>query len=301
MPPIAVMTAIGLALLSGPSAFLFLWLTYKRTREASLRSLAFGMLGLVFVLMGNATEYLFVVLHRWDARVSFLILNEVFLSMVMTGAFLARFAHESTRTALTKRRRTTFWAFSVAFFFLVISLALFLHGPYAVDVSKGYLATTIFGAICQLYAVLVIIRNRKGLPAVYRFMPAFMTVLMVLGVVAVMNDVFHFGALLHGPEFPFSPVSFFLISVSIVFVSLKFLLGTREGTPAAGAIPDFALSDRESEIVPLIVEGLSNDDIASRLFISPHTVKNHVTSIFRKAGVTNRFELLKRISTGKAS
>ena len=80
MPPIAVLTAIGLALLSGPSAFLFLWLTYKRTREASLRSLAFGMLGLVFILMGNATEYLTVVLHRWDARVSFLILNEAFLS-----------------------------------------------------------------------------------------------------------------------------------------------------------------------------------------------------------------------------
>jgi len=301
MPPIAVMTAIGLALLSGPSAFLFLWLTYRRTREASLRSLAFGMLGLVFILMGNTTEYLTVVLHRWDARVSFLIMNEAFLSAVMTAAFLVRFAHESTRTALTKRRWTTFWAFSVAFFFLVISLALFLHGPNDVDVSKGYLATNVFGWMCQLYATLVIIRNRKGLPAEYRFMPIIMIMLMVLGVVSVMNDAFHFGALLHGPDFPFSPVFFFLINVSIVFLCLEFLLETREGVPASGAIPDFALSERESEIVPLIIEGLSNDEIASRLFISPHTVKNHVTSIFRKAGVTNRFELLKRISTGKAS
>lgn len=301
MPPIAVMTAIGLALLTGPSAFLFLWLTYKRTREASLRSLAFSMLGLVFILVGNATEYLSVVLHRWDARVSFLILNEVFLSTIMAAAFLVRFAHEGTRKTLTKRRWTTFWASSVVFFFLVISLSLFLHGPNDVDVSKGYLATNVFVSTCQLYATLVIIRNRKGLPAEYRFMPIFTIVLMVIGVVSVMNDVFHFGVLLHGPDFPFSPVFFFLVNVSIVFVCLKFLLGTREGAPATGAMPDFALSDRESEIVPLIIEGLSNDDIASRLFISPHTVKNHVTSIFRKARVANRFELLKRISTGKAS
>jgi DNA-binding CsgD family transcriptional regulator len=301
MPPTVVVTAIGLAFLSGPSAFLFLWLTYKRTGEAALRSLAFSIFGLVLVLIGNATEYLSVVLRRWDARVSFLILNEAFLATVMTGAFLARFAHETTRTALSKRLRTTFWVFSVVFFFLVISLPLFLHGPHDVDVSNGYLAATIFGVACQLYATVVVIRNRKGLPVVYHFMPAFMSVLMVIGVVSVMNDMFHFGALLHGPEFPLSPVFFFLINVSTVFVCLKFLLGAREDAPAARPIPDFALSDRESEIVPLIIEGLSNGDIASKLFISPHTVKNHVTSIFRKAGVTNRFELLKRISAGKAS
>ena len=78
MPPVAVMTVIGLALLSGPSAFLFLWLTYKRTGEVSLRTIAFSMLGLVFVLLGNATEYMLSnVLRHWDARVAFLILGDV--------------------------------------------------------------------------------------------------------------------------------------------------------------------------------------------------------------------------------
>jgi DNA-binding CsgD family transcriptional regulator len=301
MPPSVVFIAVGLAFLSGPSAFLFLWLTYKRTGETALRSLALSLLGLVLVMIGNATEYLSVVLHRWDARVSFLILNEAFLSTVMMGAFLGRFAHETTRTALSKRRRTAVWVFSVVFFFLVISLPLFLNGGHTVEVGKGYLAATIFGVMCQLYATIVVIRNRMGLPAVYHFMPAFMSVLMVLGVVSVGNDVFHFGALLHGPDFPFSPVFFFLINVLSIIVCIQYLLQTREDVPAARPVADFSLSDRESEIVPLIIEGLSNDDIASRLFISPHTVKNHVTSIFRKAGVTNRFELLKRISAGKAS
>lgn len=301
MPPSVVLIAIGIAFLSGPSAFLLLWLTYKRTGEVALRSLAFSLLGLVFVMIGNATEYLSVVLRRWDARVSFLILNEAFLATVMMGAFLARFAHETTRTALSKRLRTAFWVFSVVFFFMVISLTLFLNGGQTVDVGKGYLTVNLFGMGCLLYATTVVIRNRRGLPDVYRFMPMFMPILMVLGVVSVMNDVFHFGALLHGPEFPFSPVFFFLVNVVNVVVCIRFLLQAKEDAPAPPHIPDFSLSDRESEIVPLIVDGLSNEDIASKLFISPHTVKNHVTSIFRKAGVANRFELLKRISAGKAS
>lgn len=301
MPPRVVLTAIGLAFLSGPSAFLFLWLTYKRTGEVALRSLALSLLGLVFVMIGNTTEYLTVILNRWDARLSFLILNEAFLATVMMGAFLGRFVHEATRTALGKRLRTTFWLFSVAFFFLVISVTLFLHGSNDVDVGKGYLATNVFGMTCLLYATIVVIRHRKALPREYPFMPAAMSIFMVLGIVSIMNDAFHFGRLLHGPEFPFSPVFFFLVNVLNVLLCIRYLLKPKEDAPAARTAPDFALSDRESEIVPLIIDGLSNEDIASRLFISPHTVKNHVTSIFRKAGVTNRFELLKRISAGKAS
>ncbi len=301
MPPTVVLIAIGLAFLSGPSAFILLWLTYKKTGEAALQSLAFSMLGLMLVLICNATEYLTVVLRRWDARVSFLILNGEFLSTVMVGAFLARFAHESTRTALSKRLRTAFWVFSVVFFFLVISLTLFLNGGQAVDVGKGYLAANIFGMTCLLYATIVVIRNRKGLFPFYRFMPVFMSVLLVLGALSIMNDAFHFGALLHSPEFPFSPLFFFLVNVLNVITCLRFLMRAGKDAPDKRPLPEIDLSSRECEIVPLIIEGLSNDDIASRLFISPHTVKNHVTSIFRKAGVTNRFELLKRISAGKAS
>jgi DNA-binding CsgD family transcriptional regulator len=301
MPPSVVLIAIAIAFLSGPSAFLLLWLTYKRTGETALRSLAFSMLGLVFIMIGNAAEYLTVILHRWDARVSFLILNEAFLATVIMGAFLARFAHETTRTSVDKRLRTIFWLVSVVSFFLGISLSLFLNGGQAVDVGKGYLTANIFGMGCLLYATIVVIRNRKALLDVYSFMPVFMSILLGLGVVSIMNDTFHFGRLLHSPEFPFSPLFFFLISVLNVYTCIKYLLRPKEDAPVAGPVPDFALSGRESEIVPLIIEGLSNDDIASRLFISRHTVKNHVTSIFRKAGVTNRFELLKRISAGKAS
>jgi len=54
--------------------------------------------------------------------------------------------------------------------------------------------------------------------------------------------------------------------------------------------PDYGLTDRELEVLALIVEGLSNPEIGDRLVIGLSTVKTHVSSIFAKLGVSNRVE-----------
>jgi len=52
------------------------------------------------------------------------------------------------------------------------------------------------------------------------------------------------------------------------------------------------LSKREQEVVHLVAEGLTNRQIADRLKISPHTVKNYLFKIFDKLGTSNRLELV---------
>jgi DNA-binding NarL/FixJ family response regulator len=54
------------------------------------------------------------------------------------------------------------------------------------------------------------------------------------------------------------------------------------------------LSGREREVVGLIAAGATNREIAQRLYLSPHTVKEHTSSIYRKLGVRNRAEAVKR-------
>jgi DNA-binding CsgD family transcriptional regulator len=57
----------------------------------------------------------------------------------------------------------------------------------------------------------------------------------------------------------------------------------------------YALSDREIEVAHLVLQGLSTDEMAAALFLSPHTVQQHLKAIFQKTDVHSRRELVARI------
>lgn len=50
------------------------------------------------------------------------------------------------------------------------------------------------------------------------------------------------------------------------------------------------LSDRECEVLRLIVEGQTNQEIASYLYLSTNTVKSHIRNIFNKMGTNHRVQ-----------
>jgi DNA-binding CsgD family transcriptional regulator len=54
------------------------------------------------------------------------------------------------------------------------------------------------------------------------------------------------------------------------------------------------LSNRESEVVELIITGLSNKEVATKLFVTEKTVKFHLTNIYKKTSVKSRTMLTAR-------
>jgi len=96
------------------------------------------------------------------------------------------------------------------------------------------------------------------------------------------------------------PVALFAANAAPLWVLRRFLVrnfppvlpGVFEGPSAERFLLEFQISSREGEILALLLKGKSNQQIEAELFISPHTVRNHVHNIYKKLGVSSRLHLL---------
>ena len=85
-------------------------------------------------------------------------------------------------------------------------------------------------------------------------------------------------------------------------VARRLLEQVRTGNGRGSGVPDSiaaALSAREVEVLLLLDENLTTEEIAKRLFISEHTVRTHVKSLLRKLGVSSRREALRQLAVAR--
>lgn len=74
------------------------------------------------------------------------------------------------------------------------------------------------------------------------------------------------------------------------------LNASQSGRPASARV-GVHLSDRERQILDSVADGYRVATIARNLFISPSTVRNHLSAIFKKLGVANQAELAERLKS----
>ncbi len=60
--------------------------------------------------------------------------------------------------------------------------------------------------------------------------------------------------------------------------------------PTKSTQPEPLLTEREREVLGLIAAGSTNAEIAAQLYLSPHTIKEHTSALYRKLGARNRAE-----------
>ena len=93
--------------------------------------------------------------------------------------------------------------------------------------------------------------------------------------------------------------SLFYLIWNIIFIKLAYpyAITSRPTQHAVQAfVEQYRLTEREQDIVSLLLNGLSNKDIARSLYIEESTVKRHIQNIFQKTGAKSRFDLIQSIS-----
>lgn len=101
------------------------------------------------------------------------------------------------------------------------------------------------------------------------------------------------------------PMATFLIHLPPLFILRRTLGSYYQSRPLLGTNPEqvsaalarYHISEREAEIVRLLVQGRSYRDIEEELFISLKTVKTHVYNIYKKMGIKSRWQLLNLLQT----
>ena len=100
-------------------------------------------------------------------------------------------------------------------------------------------------------------------------------------------------------------LEFYVGAVSMIFVALGVWIGLKFTCNKVKIIPSefilneealtqLGISKREHEVLELMSQGLSNQEIADKLFVSPNTIKTHSSSIFLKLEVTRRTQAIRK-------
>ena len=120
---------------------------------------------------------------------------------------------------------------------------------------------------------------------------ALLLALLLLCAPTVLHDLF---------LMEYTGVRFYPLLYSLFSIVISWTLYRRTSATQEPAIPsEWKLTERESDVVSLVLEGLSNKEIGAKLFISANTVKTHLRAAFEKSGCRSRFALMSAVASAR--
>jgi DNA-binding CsgD family transcriptional regulator len=307
------------AFISGAAAMAFLLVLARQRPSPIVMISRRALVALTFIAACNGVDY-YLGAFAWihDPRLSFMTMNFLALATLYALSCLFRIIEEITSRPLGG----AFWNLFRAQSFLAYAatLAAVLFAGSAINPSAGYAVSALDAAACILAAAVVACVRFRLIPARDRPFAASLVGLALLWLVLdVGNELAWWRDLFGIPQIALSPVFLVALSICAIARAARLLsadtaipgkaetvdIGVPILTAQARAVMPAArwdLSEREREVFALLVAGYENAEISARLFISPHTVKNHVSNVYRKAGVRNRLELMRiAVPTGEES
>lgn len=286
-------------------------LTYVRTKDALVRDY------LVFYSTFTASVFLNAFFSYIEANIPFVplkvavVLSYADILLVHLLMFsVPFFIHHLFQVPRRKLRNTIAAAYSIAFY-----LMFHVWTTAALIAEKRFVGQN-FG----------VVDAGTGIMLVYSLVAAAMNYRHLVEPVRkklALRFLLSFGILL---PFIFYDLLVTMLFSPLLYVAISFLMGhhfitdvlhhphtTEAGEDSASDRPEtsgtnleelaakYTLSPREQEVLLLLLQGQTNQNIGEQLFISTNTVKTHISKIYQKVGVNRRYELLTLFKNVKLS
>jgi DNA-binding CsgD family transcriptional regulator len=288
-------------LCAGSMVVLLSFMLYARRRDYWLRFYLALVLAFFLLMFFQTLAFFYNLASLPDARVLSRTFIGLFLLVLNFMVFLVPyFATWLTRLPWKRGMQALFIPLSCAYFALAVLYSFFFPNNGLV-----YAGLVLIFAVAVLYSSILIVRRREKIAegTMRRLCLSFVVLSVVFCPLIMLDAILSYVFSGFATSFLSGLLAFPLYFLWFSVVSLVYLVGYfAKPAPAARAgidekkLAEFKITEREKEIILLLQQGLTYKEIGAKLFISVHTVNNHVANIYSKSGASNRIDLLRCLS-----
>jgi DNA-binding CsgD family transcriptional regulator len=290
---------------TGIGATTLLILQYLRyNKTLVLRELIFFNLCFTFYFI---LELLYRSSSAW-LRV--LILSGAFFTKIGMVYFVGAYFYRILHREIDQKFKAILWSAAAITGGILILLYTLSQKHLVIESIAFHTGCTVINFFTFLmfgYSVCLANKNLKTLDRERKqVMPIIVIVTLTLLPASVIQDLLLYRVQLKHP-IAFTPLAYFIINLAIIVYYIRNYIKTipaeitnlhafdKENLPLShvAIIKEHNITERELEVLQLILNGYSNHEISKKLFISSNTARNHIYSIFKKLDVKNRLELSK--------
>jgi DNA-binding CsgD family transcriptional regulator len=295
--PHIVLAFYLLAVIAGTASLAQTVMIWRRYRKIVIRRYGYFLLSLYLLALGFLVDqYGRITSLTGAAEAGTLLLAGgsivyIFISPYFFNSLIGR--------ALTRPARILFFAIDAL---VCCAAAANVAFPQFIPVTLGLIGV-LFAMIAYGIVFIAVHLGGIGERTLRRALGIFLVLSAVffpLMLIDSVMDYFPFLSLFRFMENLAQPVYFLALNCLTIAFGLRYL--NRPAFVERDRLTDyfvssFHITQREAEIIRLLLQGEGTKEIGDRLFISPKTAENHVTHIYEKLGVSSRVQMFQLIRT----
>lgn len=296
---------------------------YMKTKNMSIKYISLAdIFFTVFLFFDTLNFYTDVLISQFPTWLQIVKIAGLTFASIGIIYFFTLAAYSAMEIELLKQKKFIYFILTALFFILIISIIYILYCLKLISLSvalqTGFFLPNIFTSIWSVYNIIFITKNWTKISIKIKqfvfILVIFIAIMMPISVLSNMIQYWHSISI----PIAYSPIEYFFINLLAIifakrnlqagnfdFISLNKSVHNNFETVVLKQIQQsfeefsilYKLTQREIEIINLVVAGFSNQEIAAKLFISSNTVRNHIYNIYKKLEIKNRFELINLIST----